>query len=180
MTGNNLYLIGYRATGKTTVARLLAERFNCQTVDADDMIETRAEMPIKEIFAAHGEAGFRDLETEVVKEISTRVDTVVALGGGALQRPENRRQLSGTGTMVWLKAAAETIQRRIEGDPTTGARRPDLTAAGGLEEIQQLLLAREPVYQECADYQVDTEDKSAASVTAEIHSWYVEHRAEDR
>jgi len=178
MTGNNLYLIGYRATGKTTVARLLSERLNCQTVDADDMIETRAAMPIKEIFAAHGEAGFRDLETEVLQEISERANTVVALGGGALQRPENRHQLSGTGTMIWLKAVAETIQQRIEGDPTTGARRPNLTAAGGLEEIQQLLLAREPVYQECADYQVDTEDKSPATVAAEIHRWYVECRSE--
>ena len=61
MTGNNLYLIGYRATGKTTVARLLSERLSCQAVDADDIIETRAEMPIKEIFAVDGEAGFRDL-----------------------------------------------------------------------------------------------------------------------
>lgn len=178
MTGNNLYLIGYRATGKTTVARLLSERLSWQTVDADDIIETRAKMPIKDIFAVDGEAGFRNLETEIVKELSQRSDTVVALGGGALQRPENRQQLAGTGVMIWLQAAAETIQRRIEGDPTTGERRPNLTAAGGLEEIQQLLSAREPVYQECADYQVDTEDKSPAAVAAQIHNWYVQYRSE--
>ena len=175
MAGNNLYLIGYRATGKTTVARLLSERLSCQAVDADDIIETRAEMPIKEIFAVDGEAGFRDLETEIVKELSQRSDTVVALGGGALQRPENRQQLFGTGVMIWLQAAAETIQRRIEGDPATAERRPNLTVAGGFQEIQQLLSAREPVYQECADYQVDTEDKSPESVADAIHSWFVQH-----
>lgn len=179
MTGNNLYLIGYRATGKTTVARLLSDQLSREAVDADDIIETRAGMPIKEIFAVDGEAGFRDLETEIVKELSQRSDAVVALGGGALQRSENRQQLSGTGVMIWLQAAAETIQNRVEGDPTTGDRRPNLTAAGGFQEIQQLLSAREPVYQECADYQVDTEDKSPASVAAEIHSWFVQHCSEE-
>ena len=109
MAGNNLYLIGYRATGKTTVARLLSDRLSYQAVDADDIIEARAGMPIKEIFAADGETGFRDLETEIVKELSQRSDTVVALGGGALQRPGNRQQLFGTGSMIWLQAAAETI-----------------------------------------------------------------------
>ena len=179
MSEKNLYLIGYRASGKTTVAQLLADRLKCATVDADDMIESRAKMPIKDIFAVHGENGFRDLETAVVKDLSQRSATVVALGGGAVLRSENRQHLLGTGPLVWLQAAPETIQKRIEADPATRGRRPDLTKSGGFQEIQELLAARAPVYQECADYQVDTEDRSPESVADSIHSWFVQHRCDE-
>lgn len=175
MAGKNLYLIGYRATGKTTVAQLLAARLKRPAVDADDLIESRAEMPIKEIFATSGENGFRDLETTIVKELSQCSQTIVALGGGAVLRSENRQYLFGSGPLVWLQAAPETIEKRIDGDPTTGERRPNLTKSGGFEEIQELLAARAPVYQECADFQVDTEDKSPESVADAIHSWFVQH-----
>ena len=96
MAANNLYLIGYRATGKTTIARCLGVLLDRPTVDADDMIEARAGMPIKDIFAKVGEDGFRDIETDVIKDLSQRVENVVALGGGAVLRQQNRQPVSYT------------------------------------------------------------------------------------
>ena len=175
MAANNLYLIGYRATGKTTVAQRLGLQLDRPMVDADDLIEVRAGMPIKDIFAEVGEDGFRDIETEVINDLSQRGETVVALGGGAVLRKQNRQLLQDAGPMVWLQASADTILERIKGDPTTSDRRPNLTHAGGLQEIQELLSARELVYQECADHHVDTEGKSAESVADAIYRWVMQY-----
>ena len=171
MAGNNLYLVGYRATGKTTVAKYLGEYLDRDVVDADDLVEQRAGMSIKEIFSAHGEEHFRGLETAVLEELVRLSTTIVALGGGAVLRPGNRLQLQATGRTIWLRATAETIHQRIGGDPLTVARRPNLTNAGGLEEIRDLLSAREAVYRECADFEVDTEDRSPEAVADMIHRW---------
>ena len=175
MAANNLYLIGYRATGKTTIAQCLGVLLDRPAVDADDMIEARAGMPIKDIFAEVGEDGFRDIETGVINDLSQRVENVVALGGGAVLRKQNRQLLQDTGPMVWLQASAETILERIEGDPTTTDRRPNLTHAGGLQEIQELLSARERVYQECADHRVDTEGKSPEFLADAIYQWVIQY-----
>ncbi len=175
MAANNLYLIGYRATGKTTVAQRLGLQLDRPMVDADDLIEARAGMPIKDIFAEAGEDGFRDVETAVINDLSQRGETVVALGGGAVLRKQNRQLLQNTGPMVWLQASADTILERIQGDPTTTDRRPNLTHAGGLQEIQELLSDRELVYQECADHCVDTEGKSPGSVADAIYRWVIQY-----
>ena len=77
--------------------------------------------------------------------------------------------------MIWLQASAETILKRIEGDPTTTDRRPNLTHAGGLQEIQQLLSTRERVYQECADHRVDTEGKTPELLADAIYKWVIQY-----
>ena len=76
--------------------------------------------------------------------------------------------MSNAGTVVWRRASPETILARIESDPSTAARRPDLTNVGGLQEITQVLAAREALYRECADLEVDTENKGIATVTGEV------------
>jgi shikimate kinase len=164
----NLVLIGYRATGKTTVARLLAERLGCEWVDADVEIERRAGKSIARIFAEDGEPAFRDLEAEVIRDLCGRHRRVLAAGGGAPLRRECRRVMRDSGRVVWLKALPETILSRMSGDVTTAARRPDLTDRGGLEEIVQLLSQREAVYRESAHLEVDTEQKSPEGIAAEI------------
>jgi shikimate kinase len=156
----NLTLIGYRATGKTTLARLLAERLGWDWIDADVEIERRAGKPIARIFAEEGEPAFRDLEAAVTADLCQRSRLVLAAGGGAPMRPENRRNMRAAGKVVWLRAQPETIHRRMASDVTTADRRPNLTAQGGLEEIVQLLAKREPVYRESADLEIDTEGKS--------------------
>ncbi len=143
----NITLIGYRATGKTTLARLLAERLRWAWIDADVEIERRAGKAIARIFAEDGEP---------------------AAGGGAPLRPDNRQAIRAAGKVVWLTARPETIHARMSGDATTASRRPSLTDRDALAEIVHLLARREPIYREAADLVVDTEGKTPEQVAAEI------------
>ncbi|MBN1591504.1 MAG: shikimate kinase [Pirellulales bacterium] len=161
-------LIGYRATGKTTLARLLAERLGWDWVDADVEIERRAGKSIARIFAEDGEATFRELEVAAIANLCRRERLVVAAGGGAPLREENRRAMRAAGTVVWLRASAQTVHARMLDDATTAGRRPNLTKRGGLAEIVELLALREPIYQEVADVTIDTEGKTPEALTAEI------------
>jgi len=164
----NLVLIGYRATGKTTLARLLARRLAWDWIDADVEIERRAGKSIARIFAEEGEPAFRDLEAEVIAELCRQQRLVLAAGGGAPLRPESRRAMRASGRVVWLKAQPETILARMNADATTAGRRPDLTGKGPLEEILHLLAQREPIYRESAHLEVDTEGKTPDHLAAEI------------
>jgi shikimate kinase len=163
-----LVLIGYRATGKTTLAGLLAKRLGWDWIDADVEIERRRGKSIARIFAEDGEPAFRDLEAEVVADLCRRRRLVLAAGGGAPMRPENRRAMKSSGKVVWLKARPETILARMSGDQTTAQRRPNLTEKGPLDEIVHLLCRREPIYRESADLEVDTESKTPEQIVAEI------------
>jgi shikimate kinase len=163
----NLLLIGYRGTGKTAVARQLGLSLGWDWVDADVEVELRAGRSIAAIFAADGEEAFRELECSVLADLVRRDRTVLALGGGVVLRPANRSLLRAAGKVIWLQAALETIERRLADDPTTAARRPPLTV-GGADEIRELLARREPLYRECADLIVDTQQKSPAEIAAEI------------
>ncbi|MBN1911834.1 MAG: shikimate kinase [Pirellulales bacterium] len=163
-----LTLIGYRATGKTTVAKLLAGRLGWEWIDADVEIERRAGKSIKEIFEEDGEPAFRELEVEVTGELCGVPRLVLAAGGGAPMRDENREAMRAGGKVVWLRAAAPTINARMSGDVTTATRRPDLTDRGGLAEVVQLLAVREPIYRQTADVEIDTEGKTPEQIADEI------------
>jgi shikimate kinase len=163
-----LTLIGYRATGKTTLARLLAERLGWSWIDADVEIERRAGKSIAQIFADDGEPAFRDLEAAVIAELCSRRQLVLAAGGGVPLRAESRQAMRANGHVVWLTAKPETILARMSGDATTAARRPSLTEHGPLQEIVQMLERREPIYRETANLVVDTEEKSPEQLAVEI------------
>jgi shikimate kinase len=156
-------LIGYRGTGKSTVARLLAQRLGRDFFDADDELEARAGKTIREVFAEEGEPGFRDREADVLAELCRRGRCVIATGGGVVLRPDNRRRLKERTFPVWLTADPETIWQRLQQDDSTSARRPALTV-GGLEEVRQLLAAREPLYRDCARWAVDTAARTPEEV----------------
>lgn len=164
----NLALIGYRGTGKTTVAQVLAQRLGWQWVDADVELERQAGRTIKQIFADGGELEFRDLESNVVAELCERQRMVIALGGGAILRSQNRAVIKARCQTAWLVAEPATIYQRITADVTTTERRPNLTSAGGLAEIETLLAARAPFYRECAGCSVVTDDRSPESIADEI------------
>jgi shikimate kinase len=166
-THHPIFLIGYRGTGKTSVARLLAERLGWEWVDADEVLERTAGRSIREIFAAEGEAGFRDREAAVLEELCGGERLVVATGGGVVLRDANRARLRAGGLVVWLTADAPTIWERLQQDPTTAERRPALTV-GGLAEVEALLRVREPLYAACADLVVDTLGRSPAEVLEAI------------
>jgi len=130
------------------VGRRLADQLWQPFVDVDDLIVARAGKTIREIFAESGEDAFRDLESLALADALGRADHVIALGGGALVREQNRAHFaSGQHKVVYLRCDPEELHRRITADPATAASRPSLTRlAGSVEEIRQLLAAREPVY----------------------------------
>ena len=164
---SQIALIGYRGTGKTTVGWLLASRLGWNFADADDLVEA-AGKSIAEIFASEGESGFRDREAAAIRELCGRDRLVLATGGGAVLQPANRECLRDAGFVAWLVASPETVWSRLQSDPATSARRPNLTAAGGLEEIRALITAREPLYRELAHFTVETDRPSPEEVADAI------------
>jgi len=153
-----IILIGYRGTGKTTLAVPLAERLGWAAVDADIELERRAGRSIREIFDDSGEPEFRRLERATLIELLGRQQLVIAAGGGAILNPETRRDFQQAGSVVWLRASIDTIEQRLYGDATTTQRRPNLTASGGRQEIERLLADRDPLYRECATINVATDE----------------------
>jgi shikimate kinase len=165
---NSIALIGYRGVGKSAVARPLALRLGWDWIDADVEVELRAGKSIAAIFADEGEAAFRDLESSVVAELCRRERVVLALGGGAVLRDENRAAIARCGATVWLRASVDAILERLATDATTAGRRPNLTKAGGRQEIAELLAVRTPIYRACATLEVDTEGKVPSEIVDEI------------
>ena len=163
-----IVLIGYRGTGKTTVARALAAHLQYDWVDTDDQVEQSMGKTITEIFSQLGEGAFREQEATVVDNLCHKTRVVVATGGGAILREENRISMKTCAEVVWLTASSETIVKRLTDDPTTEQRRPNLTNQGGRKEIETLLLQRNPIYRRCATMTVDTEGKTPDNIVEEI------------
>jgi len=160
-------LIGYRGSGKTTVAQSLAARLSWSWIDADAVIEEAAGRTIKEIFATDGESGFRERERRALAELLTQDKLVLAAGGGAILDLDTRRDMKAAGPVVWLQASVARLAERIDADPTTALRRPNL-AGGGIDEIHRLLAEREPLYRECASHSIDTDALSVDEIAERI------------
>jgi shikimate kinase len=168
----NIYLLGFRGSGKSSVGKQVASRLGFQHWDTDDLIVSRAGQTIQQIFSTHGQAEFRRLETEVIRTLQANQSLVISLGGGAILAAENRDRLRATGQIVWLKGSAETLFARIQQDSKTPNQRPALTCLNGLAEVQKLLHEREPIYAACADFTVDVEKLSIAEVSEAIVQWW--------
>ena len=153
----NIVLIGYRGTGKSTVGRLLAARLGREFVSTDAEIVKRAQRTIPEIVAQQGWDYFRDLESDICRELASRDQLVIDTGGGAILRAQNVEVLKKDGTLFWLTASVETIAKRIGGDN----QRPSLTGTKSfVDEIQDVLRERMPKYQAAADHVIATDDRS--------------------
>lgn len=161
-------LIGTRGTGKSTVAPLLAERLGWDWIDADVELERLVGQSIREIFATDGEPVFRTQERQNLVDLLQRDRLVLAAGGGAILNPDTRRDFRAAGPVVWLQATPETVAARVAADPVTAARRPNLTASGGIEEIRSVLQQREPLYRETASVCVATDDRTAPDIVDDI------------
>ncbi len=162
-----LFLVGYRGTGKTTVARALSVCLGWQWIDTDDVLERRYGQTIRDIFETEGEIGFRDKEAAILAGLCRLRGHVIATGGGVILRPENRELLAAHGRVIWLTADVATLWKRMQGDVRTAERRPNLTV-GGIEEIVEVLKARASHYAACADLTVSTEGQLPEQVVAEI------------
>ena len=160
---NNIFLVGFMGSGKSTVGRILAEKMGYRYCDADKFIETQAGTAITQIFAEHGEQYFRDLESESMESLSTKERQVIATGGGVVQRDRNWDAMNSGGITVYLKAPIEVIWRRIKDSKT----RPLLQVENPLETARELLSKRTPMY-ERADLIVDTSNLSLEQVAEEI------------
>lgn len=167
-----LTLIGYRGTGKSTIARLLAERLGVQWRDTDDVIEERLGRTITTIIHDRGEAEFRDAEAALLTELLATFDGVLATGGGIVLREANRRLLAVSGRpVIWLTASADTIRSRLAADPTSRGRRPPLAGDDPIAEVEETLRGRESLYRSCADWMVDTSSLPPDEVAAHIDRW---------
>ena len=167
-TPRNISLIGYRATGKSTLGNLLARRIGFTCVDTDDEVEQRAGQSIADIFRTQGESAFRELEAEVIREFTARSGLVLSLGGGAILRLENRDAIGACGPVIWLQASADVIAHRISVDPASVTKRPALTDQSGLEEVRTLLAERTPLYEACASIAIDTNEWIPDDLVEEI------------
>ena len=161
----NIVLIGYRGTGKSTVAKLLAARLERELVSTDAEIVRRVHRTIPEIVAQHGWEYFRDLEADICRELTSRDQLIIDTGGGVILRAQNVEALKQNSTVFWLTAFVETIARRIGGDN----QRPSLTGTKSfVEEIHDVLHDRTPKYQAVADHSIATDNRSVNQVVEKI------------
>jgi shikimate kinase len=170
MKERNIALIGFRATGKTTVGKILARQLNRIFLDMDEHLTASAGREIACWVKLEGWNSFRQAESELLKTLSTRGDMVVATGGGVILAPENRRLLKESFFPVWLKASAETIHSRIISDPQSLSTRPPLSELPLEHEIRKSLSERDPLYRETAEFEIDTEGKTLAGIALEIEA----------
>jgi shikimate kinase len=154
----NIFLIGFRCTGKTSLGRSLAKSLGRPFLDADSELVKEQDLNISEIVRKQGWNAFREIESDIIKRVCALDDHVVATGGGAVLNDKNVKHMKRSGKLVWLKATPETIKKRILQDQNTKDFRPPLTSKGSVEEIRETLLNRNPFYEKAMDFDVDTDD----------------------
>jgi shikimate kinase len=138
--------------GKSTVGRHLARQLGMQFVDSDAEIERRIGMPIREFFDHHGEAAFRDIEQDVIEQLTEQDDVLLATGGGAVLRPSNREALHSRTHVFYLRATAEELHRRLRHD----TQRPLLQVEDPLKRLRELYRDRDPLYRRTAHFVVES------------------------
>ncbi len=161
---HNIFLIGGMGVGKTTIGRKLADTLGFPFFDSDHEIEQRSGADIAWIFELEGEAGFRLREYNIIKELSEHHDIVLATGGGTVVTAENRALLKSRGHVVYLKTSREQQLSRVARDK----RRPLLQVANRSEALDKLMTLREPLYEELADFTIETGHRSIQSIVNEI------------
>ncbi len=159
-----LFLVGMMGAGKTTIGRSLARLLNREFVDLDHELEARCGVRVSLIFDIEGEEGFRKRETTLLDECSRRSGIVLATGGGAILAPENRVYLKERGVVVYLRASADELFRRVARD----RNRPLLQTADPRSRIHALLEQREPLYEEVANLSFETGSLAVAQVVRSL------------
>ncbi len=168
----NIVLIGYRGTGKSHVGRLVGKRLKMGCISMDGRIVEKAGITIPEIVQRCGWPGFRDLESEVARELAGRDNLVIDTGGGVIERPENIEALSVNGMVVWLKASVANIVARIQ----RGTERPALTEGKSFtDEVAEVLGRRTPLYQAAAAFEIDTDASSVHEVADQVVALWRRH-----
>ena len=160
----NIFLVGLMGAGKTTIGRSLAKRLELNFVDTDREIEARTGVSIPTVFDIEGEEGFRRREAEVIQAISRQDGQIVATGGGAVLRPENRANMRTGGFVVYLNVPPTILWERTRHD----RNRPLLQVDNPLRRLEELYAIRDPLYREVADIIIETDERPPRMVVQEI------------
>ena len=166
MKADKIYLVGFMAAGKTTVARALARRLDWQAVDVDELIEQREHLTVSDIFAKHGEAYFRAREREVLLDQAGPRHLVVATGGGTFADPQNRAAINQDGVSVWLDVPLDRLIGRVPAD----RRRPLAADRAGFERLYH---QRRAAYEQ-AHVRLDAGRASVDALVEQLVDW-LEH-----
>jgi shikimate kinase len=156
----NVYLVGLMGAGKTTIGRVLAKRLAYSFIDSDHEIEARTGVSLPTIFEIEGEEGFRKREALVIADLASAPGRVVATGGGAVLRPDNRHNLQDSGLVVYLDVPLQTLCERTRNDKN----RPLLQVSDPLSKLKELYEQRDPLYRSIADLVVSGPRITAPSV----------------
>ncbi|MEM9687974.1 MAG: shikimate kinase AroK [Pseudomonadota bacterium] len=162
--GGNIVLVGPMGAGKSAEGRLLARKRQLDFVDSDEELEARTGVDIPFIFEKEGEAGFRDRESRVLADLAGRSGVVLATGGGAVMRDDNRKVLGGCGLVIYLQTSVEQQLSRT----SHGRHRPLLDTDDPRAVLEALMEKRHPLYQQLADLVIDTNGRKVPSVVYEI------------
>ena len=169
---DNIYLVGYRGSGKSTVGRLLAAGLGRPFLDADELFAARTGQTIAAFVRERGWDDFRRLESVILEDVSRRRQLVLATGGGVVLKAENRARLRDTGIVIWLQASLEETVKRLLADPVGPEQRPRLSRdRGPAVEIEQNLKEREPLYREVADTAIAVDHRTPEQVVAAIRKF---------
>jgi shikimate kinase len=160
----NIFLVGPMGAGKSTVGRQLAEALGFEFKDTDQEIQRRTGVDIPTIFEFEGEAGFRQRERQVIEDLIQEDGIVLATGGGAVLRADNRQDLAARGVVIYLHCTADQQYARTARDRS----RPLLDTPDPLTRLREIMEVRDPLYRQVADMVVSTEKRGTASVVKEI------------
>ena len=158
-------MVGFMASGKSRIGWELSRKLSLNFIDTDEVVERVSCMSIPQIFEVYGEETFRDYETEVIKRCTRLEHALIATGGGAILREENRSSLQARGPVVRLKVSPETTYARACRHPN---KRPLLEVANPVAKIRELMEAREHHYQAAADITIDCDQRSSSDIVEEI------------
>lgn len=156
-----IFLIGFMGSGKSTVGRAISERYHLSFVDLDDYIVKKNRMEITKIFEKYGEGRFRKLEHEALQEVLLK--NIIATGGGIVEQKDNISLMKEKGTIIYLHASYDEIDRRLQGDQT----RP-LWLNNDFKQKQQLYNKRDALYRACADYIISTDSQTVNDIITNI------------
>ncbi len=167
----NIYLVGMMGAGKTSIGRLLSKRSRRRFYDSDHVIEERTGVTIPTIFDLEGEQSFRDREEAVIAELARLSNIVLATGGGAVLRENNRQALCSSGIIVYLRGSLEDLWRRTRKDKN----RPLLLTDNPRQKLAEIYSVRDPIYSSVADIIIETGNPSIQSLEQDVEARLIEY-----
>ncbi|MDE1475397.1 shikimate kinase AroL [Xenorhabdus bovienii] len=168
-----LFIVGARGAGKTTIGKLLAEALSYTFIDTDESIQASCGMTIADLVEQYGWAHFRELESQLLKNVSQN-KCVISTGGGMILSSENRQHMQQNGIVIYLQAPAEVLIKRLSLNPEN-TQRPSLTGKSITEEIESILTERERLYRECANFIVDA-NSSTENISSLINGYILNQK----